>query len=172
MTEFGAAFHETREDRVSRMIAWIVLLAVLAVFISAYLKSRRQGRFTKRSDSSCDPSAVPPETEPELDGGGDGEPCCKEDVIVRCPHCQSNEVQSLGREHSLHLLKHSRGWLFFFPAMPLLLAQSPRRMKCEKCEMEFLKRTWFAWICRILLIVTLLAYGWLFVEFCSIVSWK
>lgn len=170
MIEFGAAFHETREDRVGRTIAWMVLLAVLVVFLSACLKSRRQGRLTKRADSSRDPSAVPSETEQEVCGNGG--PCCKEDGMERCPHCQSNEVQLLGREHSLHFLKHSRGWLFLFPALPLLLAQSPRRMKCEKCEMEFLKRTWFAWVYRILLIVTLLTYGWLFFEFCSIVSKK
>jgi hypothetical protein len=70
----------------------------------------------------------------------------------------------MNRHHSLHILKHPAGWLFCFPAMPLLLAQSPTLMKCEQCGAEFLKRSKIAWVCRILLCLTIYFYVWIFIE--------
>lgn len=72
MIEFGAAFHETPQDRVGRTIAWIVIFVLLAAFVATCLKSKRQGRRTHQSDPSRDSSAVPPNAKPE-DSGGKGE---------------------------------------------------------------------------------------------------
>lgn len=81
-----------------------------------------------------------------------------------CPECKSRDLNPLGRQHSLHLLKHPATWIFLFPAMLFLLLQYPMLMKCESCETSFIYRSLASRIYRLLLILAILGYAWLVIE--------
>lgn len=70
----------------------------------------------------------------------------------------------MGRQHSLHNLKDPGLWMFCFPALPLLLFQSPMQFSCDKCGEDFLHRSPFRWFFRLLLLLTSLAYSWVIIE--------
>jgi hypothetical protein len=81
----------------------------------------------------------------------------------RCPECESTELMSTGRQHGLDALKHPMGWMFLFPAMPLLLLQAPVLMKCDDCGESFVQRSPWRWVYRALLALTLGFWAWVLV---------
>lgn len=69
----------------------------------------------------------------------------------------------MGRRHRL---QGAKGYVlaFAFPVLLLWLAQAPLVMKCDQCGEELMRRSWFGWVCLVLMIFFIGFYGWVIVE--------
>lgn len=59
MIEFGASFHETQQDRIFRIIAWVLIIVLTSAFIVTCVMTR----FKRRSESHAESAH-----NPDLDG--------------------------------------------------------------------------------------------------------
>ncbi len=68
MIEFGASFHETSSDRISRAIAWVFIVGLLAAFLINTIVFLRKNRVVKStsSNSNTDLIGTPWDQNPEF----------------------------------------------------------------------------------------------------------
>ena len=67
----------------------------------------------------------------------------------------------MGRQHSTDIIKYPYVWLFAFPVMLLLVAQTPLLMKCDQCDHTMQRRSAWGLISLVALIYVIGIYVWI-----------
>lgn len=124
------------------------------------MKSRPEEQVRDRSRPPTEPRLLHPAT--WKDGFFHKKPSC--------PNCGSTELMMMEwlypfdfrHSSSLKAPNYSGMWIVFaFPIVPLIVLQSPKRMRCDSCGADFIRVSRHVRIYRLLLVLAIAAYAWL-----------